>query len=153
MRFFSTSSDIVKRMLSEAGYAGTPAAPGANSALINGVGEWNCSLATRTQRCEQVASPPEFIIAAGEKIRFRLINAGVHAMFFYSVDEHTLNITEADSTGIYGRTFAQSCTLYFFQSSQVSQFCTFRILTDRPPLFPQLLTFGRFGFIMGNDTQ
>ncbi|PLW16166.1 hypothetical protein PCANC_19095 [Puccinia coronata f. sp. avenae] len=100
--YHNTSSDIVKRMLSEAGYAGTPAAPGANSALINGVGEWNCSLATRTQRCEQVASPPEFIIAAGEKIRFRLINAGVHAMFFYSVDEHTLNITEADSTGIYG---------------------------------------------------
>jgi hypothetical protein len=26
-------------------------------------------------------------------------------MFFYSVDEHTLNVTEADGTGIYGRKF------------------------------------------------
>ncbi|KAI9600807.1 hypothetical protein H4Q26_000600 [Puccinia striiformis f. sp. tritici PST-130] len=89
-------------MLSEAGYFGTPAAPGANCALINGVGQWNCSLATTTQQCNQVTSPPEFTVTAGQRIRFRLINAGVHAMFFFSVDEHMLNITEADSTGIYG---------------------------------------------------
>ncbi|KNZ54171.1 hypothetical protein VP01_301g2 [Puccinia sorghi] len=100
--YHNTSSEIVHEMLSEAGHVGTPAAPGANSALINGVGEWNCSYATKSERCQQVTSPPEFTFRAGDKIRFRLINAGVHAMFFYSVDEHTLNITEADSTGIYG---------------------------------------------------
>jgi len=100
--YHNTSSEIVHEMLSEAGHIGTPAAPGANSALINGVGEWNCSFATKSERCQQVTSPPEFTFRAGDKIRFRLINAGVHAMFFYSVDEHTLNITEADSTGIYG---------------------------------------------------
>jgi hypothetical protein len=90
-------------MLSEAGYFGTPAAPGPNSALINGIGEWDCSQATQAQQCKQINSPPEFTFKAGEKIRFRLINAGVHAMFFYSVDEHTLNVTEADGTGVYGR--------------------------------------------------
>ncbi|WAQ88008.1 hypothetical protein PtA15_9A133 [Puccinia triticina] len=100
--YHNTSSDIVREMLSEAGHIGTAAAPGANSALINGVGEWNCSLATTTQQCKQVTSPPEFTITAGQRIRFRLINAGVHAMFFYSVDEHMLNITEADSTPVYG---------------------------------------------------
>ncbi|POW17491.1 hypothetical protein PSHT_06340 [Puccinia striiformis] len=100
--YHNTSSDIVQEMLSEAGYFGTPAAPGANCALINGVGQWNCSLATTTQQCNQVTSPPEFTVTAGQRIRFRLINAGVHAMFFFSVDEHMLNITEADSTGIYG---------------------------------------------------
>ncbi|KAA1127517.1 sphingosine N-acyltransferase lac1 [Puccinia graminis f. sp. tritici] len=98
----TTSSDIVHELLSEAGHIGTPAAPGANSALINGVGEWNCSLATTSQQCKQVSSPPEFTVTAGQRIRFRLINSGVHAMFFYSVDEHMLNITEADSTPIYG---------------------------------------------------
>ncbi|POW03035.1 hypothetical protein PSTT_11370 [Puccinia striiformis] len=100
--YHNTSSDIVQEMLSEAGYFGTPAAPGANCALINGVGQWNCSLATTTQQCNQVTSPPGFTVTAGQRIRFRLINAGVHAMFFFSVDEHMLNITEADSTGIYG---------------------------------------------------
>ncbi|KAA1115338.1 sphingosine N-acyltransferase lac1 [Puccinia graminis f. sp. tritici] len=100
--YHNTSSDIVHELLSEAGHIGTPAAPGANSALINGVGEWNCSLATTSQQCKQVSSPPEFTVTAGQRIRFRLINSGVHAMFFYSVDEHMLNITEADSTPIYG---------------------------------------------------
>ncbi|WAQ80831.1 hypothetical protein PtA15_1A169 [Puccinia triticina] len=100
--YHNTSTDIVEHMLSEAGYFGTPAAPGANSALINGVGEWNCSQASKAQECEQIHSPPEFTFKAGDKIRFRLVNAGVHAMFFYSVDEHTLNVTEADGTGVYG---------------------------------------------------
>lgn len=100
--YHNTSSDIVHYMLSHKGYAGTSAAPGANSALINGIGEWNCSYATESQECQRVHSPPEFIFKAGEKVRFRLINAGVHTMFFYSVDEHTLNLTEADATGIYG---------------------------------------------------
>jgi len=100
--YHNTSSEIVEHMLSEAGYFGTPAAPGANSALMNGVGEWNCSAASRAQQCQQVNSPPEFTFKAGDKIRFRLINAGAHAMFFYSVDQHTLNVTEADATGVYG---------------------------------------------------
>ncbi|KNZ63434.1 hypothetical protein VP01_1144g4 [Puccinia sorghi] len=100
--YHNTSSDIVAHMLSEAGYFGTPAAPGPNSALMNGVGEWNCSAATRAQQCQQINSPPQFTFKAGEKIRFRLINAGAHAMFFYSVDQHTLNVTEADATGVYG---------------------------------------------------
>ncbi|KAA1115351.1 sphingosine N-acyltransferase lac1 [Puccinia graminis f. sp. tritici] len=100
--YHNTSTDIVEHMLSEAGYFGTPAAPGPNSALINGIGEWNCSQASKAQQCKQINPPPEFTFKAGDKIRFRLINAGVHAMFFYSVDEHTLNVTEADGTGVYG---------------------------------------------------
>lgn len=100
--YHNTSTEINSHMLSEAGYFGTPAAPAPNSALINGVGEWNCSFATQSQRCLQINSPPVFTFKAGEKIRFRLVNAGVHAMFFYSVDEHKLNLTEADATGIHG---------------------------------------------------
>ncbi|MBW0486398.1 hypothetical protein O181_026113 [Austropuccinia psidii MF-1] len=100
--YHNTSTSIIADMLSEAGYFGTPAAPSPHSAIINGVGQWNCSFATATQQCQQVTSPPRFTFKAGERIRFRLINAGVHAMFFYSVDEHTLNVTEADGTGIYG---------------------------------------------------
>lgn len=100
--YHNTSGVIVSNMLSEAGYFGTPAAPAPNSALINGVGQWNCSYATRAQECQQIKSPPEFIFKAGESVRFRLINGASHAMFFYSVDEHSLNVTEADSTPIHG---------------------------------------------------
>ncbi|PLW08513.1 hypothetical protein PCASD_21949 [Puccinia coronata f. sp. avenae] len=34
----------------------------------------------------------------------KLIGAGSHALFRFSVDEHTLNVTEADSTGVVGPT-------------------------------------------------
>lgn len=100
--YHNASGEIVSHMLTQSGYFGTPAAPGPNSALINGVGEWNCSQATESQQCRQTPSPPQFNFKAGERIRFRLVNAGVHAMFFYSIDNHKLNVTEADGTAIYG---------------------------------------------------
>ncbi|KAG0143359.1 hypothetical protein CROQUDRAFT_66288, partial [Cronartium quercuum f. sp. fusiforme G11] len=99
--YHNTSSQIVEHMLSEPGYFHTPAAPSPNSALVNGVGEWDCRWATTTQRCEKT-SPPEFRVLAGHRVRFRLVNAGAHAMFYWSADEHTLNVTEADSTAVYG---------------------------------------------------
>lgn len=73
-------------------------------ALINGIGEWDCKFATPAQRCAPT-SPPEFAIPAGSKARFRLINAASHAMFFFSADDHTLNITEADATAVRGREY------------------------------------------------
>lgn len=69
---------------------------------MNGVGEWNCSFATTTERCRKT-SPPEFRVLAGSKVRFRLINAGSHSMFTVSADEHVLNVTEADATPVRGR--------------------------------------------------
>lgn len=67
-------------MLSEPGYFGTPAAPSPNSALVNGVGEWDCRWATTSQRCEKT-EPPEYTVAAGERVRFRLINSGKLVVF------------------------------------------------------------------------
>uniref|UniRef100_A0A0S1MJA6 Multicopper-oxidase laccase-like protein n=1 Tax=Phakopsora pachyrhizi TaxID=170000 RepID=A0A0S1MJA6_PHAPC len=100
--YHNTSETIVHNMLTEKGYYGTPAAPSPNSALINGVGNWNCDKATSSEKCVQKKSHIQFNFVAGETIRFRLINGASHAMFYYSVDEHTLNVTEADATGVYG---------------------------------------------------
>ncbi|EGG11670.1 multicopper-oxidase laccase-like protein [Melampsora larici-populina 98AG31] len=101
--YHNTSSEIVKHMLSEPGYFGTPAAPSPNSVIMNGIGDWDCNrFATIHQRCEKTNSLPVFNVVGGKRIRFRIINAGSHAMIYFSGDEHSLNVTEADSTPVYG---------------------------------------------------
>lgn len=76
------------------------------------MGEWDCRFATKTQRCGKT-SVPEFTVVAGNKVRFRLINSGSHAMIYFSADEHTLNVTEADTTPVYGRELMEwSCISY-----------------------------------------
>ncbi|KAG0144310.1 hypothetical protein CROQUDRAFT_660182 [Cronartium quercuum f. sp. fusiforme G11] len=99
--YHTPADQIVPQILSSTGYRGYPTAPSPNSALINGVGEWDCRFATTTQRCRQIG-PPEFTVVAGSRVRYRLINAGAHAMFFFSADNHTLNVTEADATPVHG---------------------------------------------------
>lgn len=101
--YHNTSSEIVQHMLSEPGYFGTPAAPSPNSVIMNGIGDWDCDrFATTHQRCEKTNSLPVFNVVGGKKIRFRIINSGSHAMIYFSGDEHYLNVTEADSTPVYG---------------------------------------------------
>ncbi|KAG0144312.1 hypothetical protein CROQUDRAFT_660183 [Cronartium quercuum f. sp. fusiforme G11] len=104
--YHTPSTQIIPQMLSNRGYRGNVVAPSANSALINGMGQWDCRYATTGQRCRQT-SPPEFNVVAGSRTRFRLVNAGSHVMFFFSADNHTLNVTEADSTPVRGPTGIQ----------------------------------------------
>ncbi|EGG04955.1 multi-copper oxidase laccase-like protein [Melampsora larici-populina 98AG31] len=100
--WYHTPSNVIDpQMRSTQGYMGFPSPPSANSALINGIGQWDCRFALTDDRCRK-NSPPEFHLVAGTKTRFRLIQAGSHAMFFFSADEHTLNVTEADATPVHG---------------------------------------------------
>lgn len=100
----STSAQIINDMFyTDKGYFGTPGTPSPNSVVMNGVGEWDCKYATKEQFCKPTTVLPEFSVAAGNKIRFRLINSGSHSMIFFSADEHTMNVTEADATPVYGR--------------------------------------------------
>ncbi|KAF8752349.1 Ferroxidase laccase [Rhizoctonia solani] len=76
--YHDTSAVITSALLSSSGYQGSIAAPSPNSALINGNGIWTARLMATAAR----ASPKR-------------------PMFWVSLDGHTMNITEADDTGIY----------------------------------------------------
>ncbi|KIM77718.1 multicopper oxidase [Piloderma croceum F 1598] len=99
--YHDQASTIVEELLSVNGYMGTAAAPSPQSGLINGHGVYNCSALSSTVNCTTL-TPPEIIVAPNAKTRFRLINSGSHAQFYFSVDEHTLNVVEADGTPISG---------------------------------------------------
>ncbi|ETW83287.1 multicopper oxidase [Heterobasidion irregulare TC 32-1] len=92
---------IATDLLSVDGYDGTAAAPSPQSGLINGKGVFDCSQLTDSTGCS-TPSFPEFTVEPNAKTRFRLINGGSHAQFYFSVDSHTLNITEADGTPVSG---------------------------------------------------
>lgn len=67
---------------------------------MNGIGYYNCSYAEAGSNCTTLDSPLTFDLTAGGKSRLRLIDAGTHAMFRVSADNHPLNVTEADSIGV-----------------------------------------------------
>lgn len=100
--FHDLSQHILEQLLSPSGYNNSFAAPSANSALINGIGYFDCSNAPANATCKTPTKPLTFNVPVGSKTRFRLIGAGSHAMFWFSVDGHTLNVTEADGTGVSG---------------------------------------------------
>ncbi|KAK4701643.1 hypothetical protein P7C70_g4588, partial [Phenoliferia sp. Uapishka_3] len=100
--FHSMSSDIVNGILSNAGFEGTIVAPSPKSGLINSVGIFDCSFAPTGSTCEQKIKPLELVYPSNTKIRLRLINAGTHALFRVSADEHVLEVIEADDTPVFG---------------------------------------------------
>ncbi|WAR52770.1 hypothetical protein PtB15_2B195 [Puccinia triticina] len=102
--YHEMSEHVVQQLLSPAGYNNSFAAPSPNSALVNGIGYFDCNNALANATCTTQNNSLTFDVPVGTKTRFRLIGAGSHALFRFSVDEHTLNVTEADSTGVVGPT-------------------------------------------------
>ncbi|THU92259.1 hypothetical protein K435DRAFT_672475 [Dendrothele bispora CBS 962.96] len=102
--YHDEASTIVNELLSSDGYEGTSAAPSPQSGLINGQGVYDCSLLDddSSANCTTPTSYPVFNVETGKKTRFRLINAGSHAQFYFSVDEHTVQVIEADGTPVSG---------------------------------------------------
>ncbi|CAH7681440.1 multi-copper oxidase laccase-like protein [Phakopsora pachyrhizi] len=101
--YHNLSQVIVQGMLSPDGYNNSLAAPSANSALINGIGYFDCSFAQPGSNCIKPSSQTlDLALPAGTKTRLRLIQAGSHALFRFSADNHPLNVTEADTTGVIG---------------------------------------------------
>ncbi|EGG02257.1 multi-copper oxidase laccase-like protein [Melampsora larici-populina 98AG31] len=98
--FHDQSTAILAGQLSAAGYKNTTAAPSPNSALINGVGQFNCQYADAGDICGPNTGPLQIQVEPKQRTRLRLIQAGSHAMFRVSVDNHPLTVVEADSTGV-----------------------------------------------------
>jgi FtsP/CotA-like multicopper oxidase with cupredoxin domain len=87
--YHNQASTIVEELLSANGYMGSAVAPSPQSSLINGRGVYNCSALSSTDNCTTL-TPPEIIVAPNAKTRFRLINSGSHAQFYFSVDEQLM---------------------------------------------------------------
>lgn len=69
--------------------------PAPRSGMINSVGIYNCSFAPVGSTCTQKTRPLELVFPPSTKVRLRFINAGTHAQFRVSVDEHTLKVIGA----------------------------------------------------------
>lgn len=70
------------------------------TALINGVGQFDCIYADPGTTCQPTNGPLQIQVTANQRTRLRLIQAGSHAMFRVSIDDHPLTVIEADSTGV-----------------------------------------------------
>ncbi|GAA6045065.1 hypothetical protein JCM8097_007790, partial [Rhodosporidiobolus ruineniae] len=68
------------------------------SGLVNGYGTYNCSFAAADEPCEQHTELQELVVPPDSLVRLRMINAGAHPEVLFSVDEHELNVVEADDT-------------------------------------------------------
>ncbi|KAH8927079.1 multicopper oxidase [Atractiella rhizophila] len=105
--YHDEASNIINELL-DSGYQGSIASPSPQSALLNGQGIYNCSLIDdslsddTSGNCTTPDDYPVFAVDPATKYRIRLINSGSHAQFYFSVDGHTLNVTEADSTPVSG---------------------------------------------------
>ncbi|KAF8601045.1 hypothetical protein BDV93DRAFT_586815 [Ceratobasidium sp. AG-I] len=97
--YHNTSAEIIEALDSPKGYQGSKAAPPPNSAMFNGLGTWDCKTYGSPETCF-TQKPFELQVYPNKKYRLRLINAASHAMFWNSVDEHTLDVIEADDTPI-----------------------------------------------------
>ncbi|QRV98945.1 Multicopper oxidase [Ceratobasidium sp. AG-Ba] len=117
--YHDTSAVITEALLSPSGYQGSIAAPSPNSALINGRGTWDCATYGNSSTCF-TQTPTEIQVLPNKKYRFRLINSAAHAMFWYSIDSHTLNVTEADDTPVYSEANSALHRLKFHDGQRYS---------------------------------
>lgn len=98
--YHDTSTSIARQLLSTKGYNGTLAAPSPNSALLNGIGFFNCEKYGQGKPCKTNPNRLEIQLPPKQKSRLRLIQAGSHALFKVSVDNHPLEVIEADATPV-----------------------------------------------------
>ncbi|GAA5874036.1 hypothetical protein JCM3774_001590 [Rhodotorula dairenensis] len=101
--YHDESDVIVDALLSPAGYNQTFVAPSPQSGLINGAGIYDCSLSPRRGRCDQKSQLdlPELVFPPNKRVRLRFIYAGAHPEMFVSVDEHVLQVIEADDSPVW----------------------------------------------------
>ncbi|OAV92302.1 hypothetical protein PTTG_03930 [Puccinia triticina 1-1 BBBD Race 1] len=98
--YHDPSTTIARKLLSTKGYNGTLAAPSPNSALLNGIGFFNCEKHANGDPCQTNFNPLEIQVPPNQRSRLRLIQAGSHALFKVSVDGHPLEVIEADATPV-----------------------------------------------------
>lgn len=64
--------------------------------LINGKGNYNCSLVTNNVTCTENAGLSKFQFSSGKVYRLRLINAGAEGIQRFSIDEHVMEVVAYD---------------------------------------------------------
>ena len=74
----------------------TKVAPTSQNNLINGKGNYNCSLVTDNTTCTENAGLSKFQFTSGETHRLRLINAGAEGIQRFSIDDHVLEVIAYD---------------------------------------------------------
>ncbi|CAE6440989.1 unnamed protein product, partial [Rhizoctonia solani] len=97
--YHNTSAEILKALDTPQGYLGSQASPPPYSAMFNGFGTWNCEKFGSPDTC-YTREPFELNVYPNKRYRLRIINTAAHAMIYHSVDEHTLDVIEADNTPI-----------------------------------------------------
>ncbi|KAJ1300466.1 hypothetical protein OPQ81_005281 [Rhizoctonia solani] len=97
--YHNTSAEIVAAMDTPQGYQGSQAAPPPVSAMFNGHGTFNCTRFGTPETCF-TREPYELQVYPNKRYRLRIINTAAHAMIFTSVDNHTLDVIEADDTPV-----------------------------------------------------
>ncbi|CAG8642740.1 5731_t:CDS:2, partial [Dentiscutata heterogama] len=86
------SVDIHPILLSP-NYKGNDPIP--NSGEISGIGQFNCSTASRDS-CNPNNGVATYTVKKGKKYRFRIISISAATHFIFSIDEHPLTIIEVD---------------------------------------------------------
>lgn len=71
-------------------------APFSVNNLINGKGQYNCSLITDGTPCTPNAGYSKFQFQSGKTHRLRLINAGAEGIQKFSIDSHVLTVIAID---------------------------------------------------------
>ncbi|KAI9623762.1 hypothetical protein H4Q26_014492 [Puccinia striiformis f. sp. tritici PST-130] len=102
--FMNPSTTVTRQLLSNKGYNGSLAAPSPNTALLNGVGFFNCEKYADGKPCKTNNNPLEIRVPPNQRSRLRLIHAGSHALFKVSIDDHPLEVIEADATPVQSST-------------------------------------------------
>lgn len=100
--YHELSTVMLNAQISPELYNGSWAGPSPNSALVNGIGYFDCAYAGSQSSCKQNNMNLELKVAPNEKTRIRLISGAAHAMFRFSADGHPLKIIETDATGVNG---------------------------------------------------
>ncbi|KAL8286672.1 hypothetical protein RQP46_004200 [Phenoliferia psychrophenolica] len=103
--YHSMSAVILDALINDAdGFQGSIAAPAPNSGLINGVGVYNCSLASATDTCT-TNSPLEIELPPNSKVRLRFISVSAHAMFRVSATGQRYSVILDTSSDVSGDSF------------------------------------------------
>jgi len=70
--------------------------PAADTNLINGKMNFDCSNSTTGARCTNNAGVSKFQFTSGKKHKLRLINTGTAGIQKFSIDNHKLSVTAND---------------------------------------------------------
>ncbi|CAH7673096.1 multi-copper oxidase laccase-like protein [Phakopsora pachyrhizi] len=98
--YHDLSQNIADQLLTPEGYRGSIIPPSPDSAILNGVGFFDCEKFAEGKPCTTNRNPLEINVAPNQRTRIRLISTSSRLLFRISVDRHWLDVIEADATPV-----------------------------------------------------